>query len=149
MDPKEELWLEGLRQGRPMRFRPLGYSMAPMLRHGDVVTIVAGPGRIGDIVLIKLGGDMVLHRLVATRGDTVFTKGDALPHLDQPGARQDILGQACRRERNGKILHLDSTLARLAGLAFCLTLSFFPGVMAALGKLKRLVQPAGSIQAAN
>ena len=148
MNPKEELWLEGLGQGWPMRFRPLGGSMGPFLRSGDVVTIVAGPGRIGDIVLAKHGAGMVLHRVVAKIGDRIITKGDALDHFDPPITRQEVLGKAVTREHQGKISGLDSVTARLCGLAFCLTLPFFPKVMAILVKLKPLVQSGGFIQVA-
>jgi hypothetical protein len=146
MNPKEELWLEGLEQGRPMCFRPLGGSMGPFLRNGDVVTIVARPGRVGDIVLAKLGTEMVLHRVVAKSGDRIITKGDALDHFDPPIARHHVLGKALTLERDRKISGLDSVTARLCGLAFCLTLPFFPKVLALLAKLKPLVQPGGSIQ---
>ena len=148
MDPKEELWLEGLKQGRPMCFRPLGGSMGPFLRNGDIVTIVARSGCVGDIVLAKRGATMVLHRVVAKSGDRIITKGDSLDRFDPPLARQDVLGKAVTRERQGKISGLDSVTARLCGLAFCLTLPFFPKLMALLVKLKPLVQPGGSMQVA-
>ena len=141
MHPKEELWLEGLRQGRPMRFQPLGGSMFPFLRQGDVVTIVAAPGRIGDIVLTRPAPDLLLHRLVARHGDRLITKGDALHYLDQPIAPHQVLGRACTKERHGRISRLDSLPARLCGLAFCLTLSFSPYLMPTLVKLKSLLQP--------
>lgn len=127
-----------------MRLRPLGCSMVPFLRHGDIVTIVAAPGRIGDIVLTKPGPDQVLHRLVARCGDRLVTKGDALHYLDPPIDRHQILGRACTKERHGKISSLDSVAARLCGLAFCLTLSFSPQVMPILVKLKTLLQPGRS-----
>jgi uncharacterized membrane protein YcfT len=78
---------------------------------------------------------------VARYGDRLITKGDALHYLDPPIARRQVLGKACVKERHGKISRLDSVAARLGGLAFCLTLSFFPQLMAILVKLKSLVQP--------
>ena len=141
MHPKEDLWLEGLRQGRAMRFRPLGCSMIPFLRQGDVVTIMPAPGRVGDIVLTQPGPDQVLHRLVARCGDRLITKGDALHFFDPPIARRQVLGRACSRDRHGKISRLDSLAARLCGLAFCLTLSFSPRVTPILVKMKSLLQP--------
>jgi hypothetical protein len=148
MDPKEELWLEGLKQGRTMCFRPLGGSMGPFLRPGDVVTIAAGPARVGDIVLAQLGDEMVLHRVVAKNGDRIITKGDALAHFDRPITGQQVLGRALTLERNRKISGLDSITARLCGLAFCLTLPFFPKVLSLLAKLKPWVQPGRSLQIA-
>lgn len=145
MNPKEELWLEGLKQGRPMCFRPLGSSMVPFLRNGDVVTIVAGSGRIGDIVLTQSGAALLLHRLVAQSGHRLVTKGDALDHLDPPIAPSQVLGTALNRERHGRTSGLNTLTARLAGLAFCLTLPFFPRMLAILARLKRLVQPGRSI----
>jgi hypothetical protein len=113
-----------------MRFRPLGGSMIPWLRPGDIVTVAPRQRcRLGDIVLWQRADSMVLHRVVARSGGGIITKGDALAYLDNPVASGDILGQAVARERQGKVSCLDSFWSRYFGLAFCLTLSWIPGLL--------------------
>jgi hypothetical protein len=139
MDIKEELWRQGLDHGVNMRFSPLGGSMVPTLRQGDVVTIKPGQGcRIGDLILFERGAGLVLHRVVAKLNGAIFTKGDALPYRDAMICPQDILGKAISRERRGKERPLDSLTARLLGLAFCLTSACVPGSMKILAAVKRL-----------
>jgi hypothetical protein len=138
MDKQEELWLAGLRQGRAMRFRPLGSSMLPWLRAGDVVTVAPDqPCRLGDIVLAGRGGALRLHRLVARTAGKVITKGDALWRLDAPCTPGDILGRAVTRERRGREISLDSLLMRLSGLGLCLTISWLPHLFDFLRALRR------------
>jgi hypothetical protein len=152
MHPKEDLWRQGLRQGRAMRFRPLGGSMIPWLRQGDTVTVKPGKQcRPGDIVLWRQGEALTMHRVVARSKEGIITKGDALYYLDKPVAPDDILGQAVTRQRQNKVICLDSFWPRYFGLAFCLTLSWFPRLLPWLAagrrqgreKLRRLlVQPS-------
>jgi hypothetical protein len=152
MHPKESLWFQGLKQGRPMRFRPLGGSMIPWLRQGDTVTVKPGRRyRLGDIILWQQGEAFIMHRVVARSGGGIITKGDALGFLDQVVAPADIWGRAVARERQGKVSCLDSFWARYFGLAFCLTLSWVPRLLPWLAagrrygqeKLRRLlVQPS-------
>jgi hypothetical protein len=139
MDSKLSLWCQGLQQGKTMRFQPLGGSMIPCLRAGDVVTIVPGKGcRVGDVVLYRQNGDLVLHRVVGKRGGRVITKGDALGGMDKPVAPGEILGRAVSFERRGVSRSLDSWSSRFLGLAFCLTVSWAPKLMAILAAVKRL-----------
>jgi signal peptidase I len=141
MNPKEDIWLEGLRQGWSMRFRPLGCSMAPFLRSGDIVTIVPKFGRIGDIVLTNTERRLILHRVVAKIGDRIITKGDSLDHLDSPVTLRDVIGKAVARERDQNIFCLEPFWVRLIGLAFSLTVPFVPKLVPAIGCLKALLQP--------
>jgi hypothetical protein len=139
MDPKEELWVQGLREWGAMRFRPLGGSMIPFLRAGDIVTIVPGkPCRVGDIALWRQNGNLMLHRVVGKKCGSVFTKGDATDRLDSPVSSQDILGRAVSLERRGVTRPLDSLGSRLLGLAFCLTVSWVPKLVALLAAAKSL-----------
>ncbi len=133
MDFKEELWHQGLGQGRTMRFQPLGGSMVPVLRQGDTITIAPGRQcRLGDIVLYRCEDGIVLHRVIYKRSGRVFTKGDALRHIDAPVLSQDILGRAVARERQGKVRRPDHLVARFLGLAWCLSFPWIPGLLAFL-----------------
>lgn len=136
---KQELWLQGLREGQRMRFQPLGGSMMPCLRQGDTVSI--HPGRdccVGDIILWCQDESLVLHRVVAQRHDRIITKGDFLSHLDAPVARGQILGRVVARERRGRVRRLDSLEARSLGLAWCLT-SLIPGLVLLLSVARRVL----------
>lgn len=118
MDPKEELWRHGLSEGRVLKFRPLGSSMAPTFQDGDVITVVGGQScRIGEIILFDDGHGMVTHRVVAKFSDAVITKGDSLKYLDKPVLTRNLLGKVVALERLGKMSSLNSFRARLIGLA--------------------------------
>jgi len=137
MDPKEALWRQSLSHAGILRFRPLGCSMAPILCNGDIVTIEARADmRVGDIMLADHGGGLVLHRVVARRNGRLITKGDSLDHLDAPVTREQILGRAVARERQGKVRRLDVLAARFLGLAFSFTVGLLPGLMSLPASLK-------------
>ena len=142
MDPKEALWRQSLSHAGILRFRPLGCSMAPILCNGDIVTIEARADmRVGDIMLADHGGGLVLHRVVARRNGRLITKGDSLDHLDAPVTREQILGRAVARERQGRRSSLVSYGARFCGLCFSLTFPwvdrFFPPGVTVLKRLFR------------
>lgn len=135
MPHKMELWLQGLEQGRIMRLRPKGGSMAPFLRNGDIVTIARGNiARIGDIILTSTTDGWLMHRVVWKSSHRIVTKGDNLPSLDPAVSPRNILGRAVSRERRGKICSLVSFGSRFCGLGVGLTLplviKYFPGIRA-------------------
>jgi hypothetical protein len=139
MPHKMELWLQGLKQGRTMRFRPLGGSMNPSLRLGNIVTIVPGNNaRIGDVVLTHTTAGLILHRVVWKGAGRIITKGDSLTHLDPPVTPEALLGRAVSRDHRGKKSSLVSFYSRFCGLGLSLTLpwviKYFPAIVA----LKRL-----------
>jgi hypothetical protein len=141
MPAKQELWLQGLREGRPMRLRALGGSMAPFLRHGDIVTIVPGPAvRLGDIILTHTTAGLLLHRVVRKSADHIITKGDRLSSLDPPVSNRDILGRAVARDHRGKRSSLMSFGARFCGLGFSLTLPWVDRYVPWVAPIKRLVK---------
>ena len=67
-----------LDEGREVTFTPLGSSMLPFIRGGkDSVTLRKMPSaEVGDIVLVRLPGRYVLHRLIALEGEKVTLMGD-------------------------------------------------------------------------
>lgn len=89
--------------GRPLletmivRIPVRGSSMRPSLTEGDEVVVRLAHGaecRVGDVVLVLQGTATVLHRVVARSATRVWTRGDALPHLDHPVALERVLGIA-------------------------------------------------------
>jgi hypothetical protein len=138
MNIKEQLWRQGLDQGVFMRFRPLGSSMLPFLKEGDIVTIAPVTDlKIGDVVLWQRGEAMVLHRVVLMVNGHVVTKGDALRSLDLPLCRGDILGLAVARERNQKLTRLENFRFRYVGMLCSLALILLPESLAIMAVLKR------------
>ena len=129
-----------------MRFRPLGSSMLPFLKGGDIVTIAPDTKlRIGDVVLWQWGESAFMHRVVAKRNGRIITKGDSLGYLDVPVTLEHILGRAVVRERQGKVRRLDHLGARFLGLAWCLT-SLIPGLASFLASAQHALRkvPGGS-----
>ena len=63
-----------LRAGETVECRPTGDSMTPIIRSRQLVTISpvdAATLRKGDVVLAKVGGRYLLHKVSALRGDRV------------------------------------------------------------------------------
>ncbi|MCL4532399.1 MAG: S24/S26 family peptidase, partial [Actinobacteria bacterium] len=76
-----ELMRAVLEKGAPFRFRARGWSMVPFILDGDVITVAPLPGglpRMGDVVAFvrRETGKVVVHRIIARRGDAWLTKGD-------------------------------------------------------------------------
>lgn len=143
MHPKLELWLQGLRAGRTMRFRLGSESMVPTLQSDDLITVAPGRHcRLGDIALYQQDQDVRLHRVVARWGDWIVTKGDGLTWLDELVPHHAVLGTAVARERRGRVQRLDRMGARLLGLAWCLT-SWVPGLLFFLAATKRRLKKRG------
>lgn len=95
-----------------------GDSMRPLIRRGrDRVTIVPLLRELkkGDIVLFRLGGRYIVHRVRRLNGDTVETLGDACLTPDPAIPRAQVLGLAVRCIRNGRTLRLDTPAARALG----------------------------------
>ena len=65
---------ERLRAGETVEYRPTGNSMTPIIKSRQLVTISpvdAATLRKGDVVLAKVGGRYLLHKVSALRGDRV------------------------------------------------------------------------------
>ena len=65
---------ERLRAGETVECRPTGDSMTPIIKSRQLVTISpvdAATLRKGDVVLAKVGGRYLLHKVSALRGDRV------------------------------------------------------------------------------
>ncbi len=81
----DDLWREGLERGSRISFRVASGSMYPTLAEGDRVVVECFPEsespKVGDIVLLRIDGLWVVHRLVGKKrsGGQLFyrQKGDA------------------------------------------------------------------------
>jgi len=63
-------YIEKLRKGETVSFRPRGGSMKGKIESGQLCTVepVKGELEVGDIVLCKVGGSQYLHLIKAIQG---------------------------------------------------------------------------------
>jgi hypothetical protein len=94
-----------LAEGVPLALRLRGTSMLPALWPFETIVVRAidpGGARVGDVVLLARGGELVVHRIVAAAGDeTWITRGDAMPANDAPVAASALLGVVTSVHRRG------------------------------------------------
>lgn len=91
-----DLYAEAARAGQlgGGRLRVRGDCMAPLLVDGDEVQLAAPgerPPRPGQIVLARLGGELLCHRLLAASGGHCQLAGDTDLRLDRV-PQGDLLG---------------------------------------------------------
>lgn len=63
-------WIEKLREGETVSFRPRGNSMSPKIESGDLVTVSPIGDHVvqeGDVVLCKVKGSQYLHLVKAVQ----------------------------------------------------------------------------------
>ena len=101
-----------LAKNLPFRFCARGWSMAPFIRDGDVITVAplkkALPG-VGEVVAFVRpdGGNLVVHRVIARRGPAVRIQGDSgLGYEDGLIPQANLLGRVTRIERSGQPVRL-------------------------------------------
>lgn len=64
-------YIEQLRSGKTVSFRPRGQSMSPKIRSGQLCTVEpvdVAALQVGDIVLCKVRGNEYLHLIKAVQG---------------------------------------------------------------------------------
>jgi len=79
-----------------------GASMEPTLRDGDrlrVEPLGATDPAAGEIVALRLGGRVVVHRVVRAEGGSLRTRGDGNRVADGVVARADVLGRVVQVRR--------------------------------------------------
>ncbi|MBR1569828.1 MAG: S24/S26 family peptidase [Bacteroidales bacterium] len=83
-----------LNEGREVTFTPLGSSMLPFIRGGrDSVRLRKKPDvEVGDIILVRLPGRYVLHRLVRVDGDRLTLMGDGNIAGTESCTKADVMG---------------------------------------------------------
>jgi hypothetical protein len=90
-----------LREGHPVRFRASGWSMHPAIRNGDAITVAplgSAPIRVGDVLLYRLRGAAIAHRVVkialtSGRPTKLVLRGDSADSCDAPIAVDQVLGR--------------------------------------------------------
>ena len=87
-------------------YRVSGDCMWPALRSGDEVGLArprTGP-RPGDVVVARVPGSFVVHRVVSIASGSVVLRGDNCDRDDPRLPVERLLGVARRVRRSGKIL---------------------------------------------
>ena len=81
-------------EGREVTFTPLGNSMLPFIRGGkDAVTLKKMPSAaVGDMVLVRLPGRYVLHRVIRVEDDAITLMGDGNLQGTEHCRQEDVLG---------------------------------------------------------
>jgi ribosomal protein S18 acetylase RimI-like enzyme len=134
-----ELLRAMVERGLPLRTRVHGFSMTPMIRDEDVVTIVPMAGRdprVGEVVACVLAHEkLVLHRVVAREDAGWLLRGDNCRDNDGVVATEEILGSIARVERNGRDVHYGTGL-KGAGIAWLSR----TGALRACGAPRRLLR---------
>jgi hypothetical protein len=87
---------ETLALGRELWLEASGESMYPVVRSGSRVLLTPRrrPLRRGDIVLVRRGDRLILHRVRHLRNDRVVTQGDACPEADPAVPNSNAIGLA-------------------------------------------------------
>jgi hypothetical protein len=119
-----ELAAAHLHAGNPLKIRARGLSMWPFLRDGSDVELMPCTSHeldVGDVVLIKTGAGLLLHRIVGREGGGFRTKGDARRRDDGVIPRGRILGRLPRRRRGVLI----AAMSRRFGWAIWLSANMY------------------------
>lgn len=106
-----------LRRGHAVRFPARGDSMYPLIRDNDELHVEPDQTfRTGDIVLVLADRGLTAHRVIATRGSAIVTRGDNTPAPDGPVTRDRVLGKVTKVFRDGKAVNVKSVAARAYAL---------------------------------
>ena len=86
-------YIEKLKLGETVEFRPRGNSMTGKIESGQLCTIEPAKDlEVGDIVLCKVGGSQYLHLIKAIQGDR-YQIGNNKGHINGWINRNSIFGK--------------------------------------------------------
>ncbi len=119
---------EQLRQGGSITLSVTTASMFPLIRPGESVSVAplrSGDLRLGDMVLIDSGEELVVHRFLGMKEADgkryALTRGDHIRRFDEPVPADWIIGKVVKIIRSDGELDLSSPGRRLQqrGMALC------------------------------
>ncbi len=131
-----------LSRGALFRFRATGFSMSPLIRDGDVLTLRApdreSPGRGEVVAFVHPTLDkLVVHRVVARRGNCCITRGDNTFEDDGLVPNRNILARVTNVERRGRRVSLGLGVERHV-IAFLAARGYFHRLLCLAGWFARL-----------
>lgn len=105
-------------KGLPFRFRARGWSMAPFIKDGDVITVSPlnkrEPG-LGDVIAFKhpVKNRVVVHRVIGKKDPELIIHGDGVEdNSDEIIPLENLLGQVTEVNREGKKVWLGLGIER-------------------------------------
>jgi signal peptidase I len=141
-----------LESGRKVRFNPVGTSMRPFIRQGDILTVrPCSPHdlKFGDIVLFAT--EQKSHRVHRIVGNPrldgngfIVTRGDASADTDPPISPEDILGKVSAITKGRFTLDLDQPWGKAVNLTWVL-FQRWPVSMSMLRMGWRLIRRGGHV----
>lgn len=86
-------YIEKLKAGETVSFRPRGNSMVPKIKSGQLCTVAPVNREVvkGDIVLCKVRGNQYLHNVLAVKGDQ-YQISNNHGHVNGWCSRQNVFG---------------------------------------------------------
>jgi hypothetical protein len=106
-------YIEKLKQGETVSFRPRGSSMVPIIKSGQLVTVAPlshsrEPGR-GDVVLCHVAGKDYLHKIISAEGIQTAGGGVFLGQRFQIGNNRGYInGWTSREKVYGLVVSVES-----------------------------------------
>lgn len=100
-----DLVLDALRISGKVKIKVNGASMLPAIWPGDLVSIrrcVPSELKSGSVIAFRQNRRLIIHRLIDRTGDSIVTRGDALPRFDADVHDSDVLGCVDTVMRNGR-----------------------------------------------
>lgn len=152
LDVVLSIWKE---QGDTSTCKLSGFSMAPLLQHGDTLLIEHRPGkvRIGDVIIFKASEKLLVHRVIHKKrtkdGEFILAKGDQSRVIDQPITPGQVIGKVLEVRGSSGHLRLKSkswTLANYGLAALSRLAAKNEGAGRALWNAARLIQLTRSRQ---
>ena len=99
-----------------------GYSMYPVLKNGDIITInkcKINELKTGEIVVFKTRDKWIAHRLLKIRNGNelmLITKGDTCKHKDPVFTEEDFAGKVISFSRKSKEVNLNNSFRKFVGI---------------------------------
>lgn len=87
-----------LQMGQIVKFRPHGNSMQPRIESGQLVTVENGFVQVGDIVLCKVSGRVLLHLVSAIGSDGRYQISNNKGHVNGWCTIQNVYGRVTQVE---------------------------------------------------
>ena len=139
--PQEDLLGECIRilhEGRSVLLKAKGSSMYPFIRDGDTVLLQrCGEVRRGDVVLARTEeGKLVMHRVLAMKGERIALMGDANLRKTELCLRSDIAGTVIAITREGKTRGCATTSERFRAGIWMAMLPLRRILLAVMRKMK-------------